>query len=190
MRTKKKTSKNRIMADKDNPNGTATTIGGTTNSGRATSRTVEIDNRLRFENGRIYISSIPYEGGRQSGFPEKMDVTEQVAKAIAEYIKPKEKPKYIIRFNAEFLERMYLQNCADTCEDKEKLFRRLVNMVRNFLEADVAATTVAYSFIDENGKQYKSWELVEVEDGDPLMAIVEDVHGNILRRMNLEEKHP
>ena len=178
------------MADKDNLNGTATTIGSITNSGRATSRTVEIDNRLRFENGRIYISSIPYEGGRQSDFPEKVDVTEQMAKAIAEYIKPKEKPKYIIRFNAEFLERMYLQNCADTCEEKEKLFRRLVNMVRNFLEADVAATTVAYSFIYKDGKQYKLWELVEVEDGDPLMAIVEDVHGNILRRMNLEEKRP
>lgn len=49
---------------------------------------------------------------------------------------------------------------------------------------------MAYSFIDENGKQYKSWELAEVEDGDPLMAIVEGVHGNILRRMNLEEKRP
>lgn len=176
------------MADKDNPNGTATTIGGVTSSGRATSRTVEIDNRLRFENGRIYISSIPYEGGRQSDFPEKLDMTEQVAKAIAEYIKPKERPKYIIRISCEFLERMYVQNCADTQEKKEKLFRRLVDMIRNFLEADGVATTVAYSFIDENGKQYKSWELVEVEDGDPLLAIVEDVHGNILRRMDLKEK--
>ena len=176
------------MADKDNPNGTATTIGGVTSSGRAISKTVEIDNRLRFENGRIYISSTPYDGGRQSDFPEKLDVTEQVAKAIAEYIKPKEKPKYIIRFNAEFLERMYLQNCADTCEEKDKLFRRLVDIIRNFLEADGVATAVAYSFIDENGKQYKSWELVEVEEGDPLLAVVEDVHGNILRRMDLKEK--
>lgn len=176
------------MADKDNSNGTATTIGRTTNSGRATSRTVEIDNRLRFENGRIYITSTPYEGGRQSDFPEKLDVTEQVAKAIAEYIKPKERPKYIIRISAEFLERMYIQNCADTPEKKEKLFRRSVDMIRNFLEADGVATTVAYSFIDENGKQYKSWELVEVEDGDPLLAVVEDVHGNILRRMDLKEK--
>jgi hypothetical protein len=117
-----------------------------------------------------------------------LDVTEQVAKAIAEYIKPKERPKYIIRISCEFLERMYIQNCADTPEEKEKLFRRSVDMIRNFLEADGVATTVAYSFIDENGNQYKSWELVEVEEGDPLLAVVEDVHGNILRRMDLKEK--
>ena len=37
-----------------------------------------VDNRLRFENGRLYVTRIPYENGTQAGFPEMVDVTEEV----------------------------------------------------------------------------------------------------------------
>ena len=35
-----------------------------------------------FENGRLYISQYPTKDGRQCDFSEKIDVTEEVAKAI------------------------------------------------------------------------------------------------------------
>lgn len=46
-----------------------------------------VDNRIRFEDGRFYITQTPYKNCEQSDFPEKIDVTEEVAKAIAKYIK-------------------------------------------------------------------------------------------------------
>lgn len=45
------------------------------------------DNAIRFENGRLFTLRIPFEGGKQSGMPEKIDVTEEVASLIAQYIK-------------------------------------------------------------------------------------------------------
>ena len=44
----------------------------------------EVDNRLRFENGNLYTTKIPYKGGVQSGPPEMVDVTEDVINMIAE----------------------------------------------------------------------------------------------------------
>lgn len=37
-----------------------------------------LDNRLYFEDGRLLIKRIPYKNGKQSDFPEKVDVTEDV----------------------------------------------------------------------------------------------------------------
>jgi hypothetical protein len=48
-----------------------------------------VDNRIRFKDGKLYITETPYKGGEQSNFPEEIDVTEEVAKAIAKYIKDK-----------------------------------------------------------------------------------------------------
>lgn len=176
------------MADKDNSNGTATTIGGMTSSGRATSRTVEIDNRLRFENGRIYISSIPYEGGRQSDFPEKLDVTEQVAKAIAEYIKPNERPRYIIRVNQDYLQRMFIVRRAETDEQRNNLFFEMMDGIRSFVVGEGSDFISASKFIGADGKEHDSWTIEEVEEGDIALAVVEDISGNVLYRVDLKEQ--
>ena len=50
------------------------------------SEVVVTDNRLIFEDGRLYVSRTPYDGGRQSDFPEYIDVTEQVAQVIGQYL--------------------------------------------------------------------------------------------------------
>lgn len=42
----------------------------------------DVDNRIRIENGRFYITRTPYENGKQSDFPELVDVTEEVVDAI------------------------------------------------------------------------------------------------------------
>lgn len=39
---------------------------------------IVVDNRLRFENGRLYVTRVPYNNGQQTDFPELVDVTEDV----------------------------------------------------------------------------------------------------------------
>ena len=51
--------------------------------------TIELDNRLRFEDGRLYITSTPYKNGIQSEFSEKIDVTEDVLDMFLEILKYK-----------------------------------------------------------------------------------------------------
>ena len=51
--------------------------------------TIELDNRLRFEDGRLYITSTPYKNGIQSDFSEKIDVTEDVLDMFLEILKYK-----------------------------------------------------------------------------------------------------
>jgi hypothetical protein len=50
----------------------------TTNSHRV----YDINNQLLFEDDRLYITRIPYENGRQVGFSEKIDVTDEVMEAL------------------------------------------------------------------------------------------------------------
>lgn len=51
--------------------------------------TIELDNRLRFEDGRLYITSTPYKNSIQSDFSEKIDVTEDVLDMFLEILKYK-----------------------------------------------------------------------------------------------------
>ena len=48
--------------------------------------TVVLDNRLRFEDGRLYITSTPYKNGIQSDFSKKIDVTEDVLNMFLEIL--------------------------------------------------------------------------------------------------------
>lgn len=47
----------------------------------------EVDNALRLEDGRIYTTKTPWENSRPSGFPEKIDVTEEVLNIICDGLK-------------------------------------------------------------------------------------------------------
>jgi hypothetical protein len=51
--------------------------------------TIELDNRLRFEDGRLYITSTPYKNGIQSDFSEKIDVTDDVLDMFLEILEYK-----------------------------------------------------------------------------------------------------
>ena len=51
--------------------------------------TIELDNRLRFENGRLYITSTPYKNGIQSDFSKRIDVTEDVLDMFLEILEYK-----------------------------------------------------------------------------------------------------
>lgn len=47
---------------------------------------IELDNRLRFEDGRLYITRTPYKDGIQSEFSKKIDVTEDVLNMFLEIL--------------------------------------------------------------------------------------------------------
>lgn len=47
---------------------------------------IELDNRLRFEDGRLYITRTPYKDGIQSEFSKKIDVTEDVLDMFLEIL--------------------------------------------------------------------------------------------------------
>ena len=49
-------------------------------------RVYRTDNRLLFEDGRLYVTRTPMENGVQSGFPEKTDVTMEVARLLKKYM--------------------------------------------------------------------------------------------------------
>ena len=47
---------------------------------------VEIDSRLRFEDGRLYITRTPYKDGIQYEFSKKIDVTKDVLDMFLEIL--------------------------------------------------------------------------------------------------------
>lgn len=49
----------------------------------------EVDERLRIHDGKLCITKTPWENGKQSGFPEYIDVTEEVLNIICEGLKRK-----------------------------------------------------------------------------------------------------
>lgn len=152
------------------------------------SRIMELDNRLRFENRRIYICSTPFEGGRQVGFPEMVDVTEQVAQAIAEYIKPQERPKYIVRINDDYLKMIFLTRRADTDQKRNELFMEVMQQITDFIKGKGNDVISALSYVGSDGKEHDTFTFQKVEEGDPVLAIVEDLEGNEISRIDLKEK--
>lgn len=71
----------------------------------------------------------------------------------------------IIYLNAEYMERLYFQNKADTPEAKLKVFTKLRDQINNFLEDrdNTGKPLVAYTFLGSDGKTYESWKIVEIE---------------------------
>ena len=57
-----------------------------TTTAKIQTKTVAIDRRMWMEDGRFYISSTPYDGGRQSGIPERIDVTDEVVDIIRQQL--------------------------------------------------------------------------------------------------------
>ena len=51
----------------------------------------ETDNRLRFQDGRLYITQTPFKDGKQIDFPEIVDVTEDVLNTFIEIIKERDR---------------------------------------------------------------------------------------------------
>lgn len=78
----------------------------------------------------------------------------------------------IIYLNNEYVERLYFQAKADTKEAKLEVFNTLRNQINSFLEDrdNTGKPLVAYTFLGSDGKVYKSWEIIELEENSKSTA--------------------
>jgi hypothetical protein len=160
----------------------------TTTTAKIQTKTVAIDRRLWMEDGRFYISSTPYDGGRQSGFPERMDVTAEVVDIIRQQLQ-QPRPRYIVRINQEYLEMIYRQRCIYTDSEKQEFLHTIIEQIRQFVRGEGKSDTLAaFTFTGSDGREHKSFELEAVSEGDPLLAVVEDLHGREVQRVAIKDK--
>ena len=160
----------------------------TTTTAKIQTKTVAIDRRLWMEDGRFYISSTPYDGGRQSGFPERIDVTAEVVDIIRQQLQ-QPRPRYIVRINQEYLEMIYRQRCIYTDSEKQEFLHTIIEQIRQFVRGEGKSDTLAaFTFKGSDGREHKSFELEPVSEGDPLLAVVEDLQGREVQRVAIKDK--
>ena len=78
----------------------------------------------------------------------------------------------ILYLNDEYMQRLYMQRGCDTDDKKKKLFNEVISSINNFLKnrENMGEPLLAYTFKDADGKVYKSWEIVEVQENNASQA--------------------
>lgn len=79
---------------------------------------------------------------------------------------------YVIYLHDEYIQRMYAQRECTTNDQKKKLFNEVVSDINKFLKNrdNMGEPIVAYNFVGADGKTYKSWEIVEIEENSKSSA--------------------
>ena len=72
----------------------------------------------------------------------------------------------ILYLNDTYMQRLYLQRGCDTDDKKKKIFKDVIDSINSFLKNrdNMGEPLLAYTFTDSEGKVYKSWEIVEVQE--------------------------
>lgn len=78
----------------------------------------------------------------------------------------------ILYLNDEYMQRLYMQRGKTTDDDKKALFNEVIKSINNFLKNrdNMGEPLLAYTFKDAEGKVYKSWEIVEVQENNASQA--------------------
>ena len=79
----------------------------------------------------------------------------------------------ILYVSDEYVQRMYIQRKLDTPEARREFFNKeIVEPINTFLKNrdNMGEPMLAYTFKDADGKVYKSWEIVEVEENTKSQA--------------------
>jgi len=79
----------------------------------------------------------------------------------------------ILYVSDEYIQRMYIQRHLDTPEQRREFFQKeIVEPINNFLKNrdNMGEPMLAYTFKDSDGKTYKSWEIVEVQENNASQA--------------------
>ena len=79
----------------------------------------------------------------------------------------------ILYVSDEYVQRMYIQRHLDTPEQRREFFNKeIVEPINNFLKNrdHMGEPMLAYTFKDSDGKTYKSWEIVEVQENNAQQA--------------------
>ena len=72
----------------------------------------------------------------------------------------------ILYLSDEYLQRLYYQRGDDTDDKKKARFNEIISEINSFLKNrdNMGEPLVAYNFKDSDGKIYKSWEIVEIQE--------------------------
>lgn len=72
----------------------------------------------------------------------------------------------ILYLNDTYMQRLYFQRSCDTDDKKKKIFKEVIDSINSFLKNrdNMGEPLLAYTFTDSEGKVYKSWEIVEVQE--------------------------
>ena len=78
----------------------------------------------------------------------------------------------IIYLSDEYMQRLYVQRECTTPQQKKDLFNQVISDINNFLKNrdNMGEPLVAYTFLGSDGKPYKSWEVVEIENNNKSTA--------------------
>ena len=78
----------------------------------------------------------------------------------------------IIYIHNEWLQRLFMQEKADTPEARTEIFNKLRQQINTFLEdrQNSGKPLVAYTFVGNDGKVYESWKIVEIESNNKSTA--------------------
>ena len=78
----------------------------------------------------------------------------------------------IIYLSDEYMQRLYVQRECTTTDQKRELFNSVIGEINTFLKNrdNMGEPLVAYTFIGSDGKPYKSWEVVEIENNNKSTA--------------------
>ena len=79
----------------------------------------------------------------------------------------------ILYVSDEYVQRMYIQRHLDTPDARKEFFNKeIVEPINNFLKNrdHMGEPMLAYTFKDADGKVYKSWEIVEVQENNAQQA--------------------
>lgn len=99
------------------------------------------------------------------------------------------RPRYIVRINQEYLEMVYRNRCIYTDSEKQELLHTIIEQIRQFVRGEGKSDTLAaFTFKGSDGREHKSFELEAVSEGDPLLAVVEDLQGREVQRVAIKDK--
>lgn len=78
----------------------------------------------------------------------------------------------ILYLNDTYMQRLYMQRGCDTDDKKKALFKDVIDSINSFLKNrdNMGEPLLAYTFTDADGKIYKSWEIVEVQENNASQA--------------------
>ncbi len=78
----------------------------------------------------------------------------------------------VLYLNDEYMQRLYYQRGANSVDEKKEIFNQVISEINAFLKNrdNMGEPLLAYTFKDADGKVYKSWEIVEVEENDKSQA--------------------
>lgn len=107
-----------------------------------------------------------------------------------DFVSQQPRPRYIVYINQEYLEMFFRRLFIYTDSEKQELIDTIISQIRQFVSGEGKCDTLAaFTFTGSDGREHKSFELEAVSEGDPLLAVVEDLQGREVQRVAIKDKN-